>query len=618
MPWCTRFPLAFATLAHFLGHSAALDNGLGITPPRGWRSWNAFLNAATQEKQIAQMVALADESRLVDGSPTSLRDLGYDTVGLDDSWQDCGAGLNHSFHSPDGWPLVNKAKFPDLEQMNRFARSRGLHSGWYLNSCDCCERGRLEPNWPPQMRSDVAALTSLGFAGAKLDSCGPSQDLTEWARLLNASGRPVLLENCFDNASFPFVPSGADDGGEAVEEEACPMNLFRTGGDMRASWTMMLARLQGAAPWMRLSRPGCWAYLDMLEVGHPPGGTGERHDFQSARSWRSHFGAWAVTSSPLILSFDLTNATLMDMAWPFIANPEALRVNSDWAGEAGRLVASEYDTSAPTPAFARPCTASLDTQRWVLTAEAQVRSAAAGDGRCLSVPVEGAGQLVLADCSSSAGAGGTWSLTEAGQLMSTRASPSGEPVCAEVQKYGNHNAALAAAPCGNASAPPRSQSFAFDPLRQRLSVDVRFDPSKQRSPGMLLCVDIDIVASGADARPGSHLLSQVWAKRVSGGAVAVFMLNADTGQARDITVDLSSLGVAPGSVIRSIWDRQDVGTVAAPVGNYTAAAVAPHDSVFVLFKPDGPAEHLVSIFAPLAGPARGVGSNRTGVQGVYV
>ena len=125
---------------------------------------------------------------------------------------------------------------------------------------------------------------------------------------------------------------------------------------------------------------------DMLEVGHPPGGTGEARSFANTQSWRAHFGAWAITSSPLILSFDLSNETLLNMTWDFIANPEVLRVNSDWAGEAGRLLSSTYDTSAPTPSFARPCTSSLDTQHFVLHPNGQIRSLAPGDGRCLSVP----------------------------------------------------------------------------------------------------------------------------------------------------------------------------------------------------------------------------------------
>jgi hypothetical protein len=77
----------------------------------------------------------------------------------------------------------------------------------------------------------------------------------------------VLVENCFDNASFPRTDSGVDDGeADTVTEAHCPMNMFRSGGDMRADWPLMLRRLQTIVPWLGLSRPGCWAYLDMLEV----------------------------------------------------------------------------------------------------------------------------------------------------------------------------------------------------------------------------------------------------------------------------------------------------------------------------------------------------------------
>ena len=37
---------------------------------------------------------------------------------------------------------------------------------------------------------------------------------------------------------------------------------------------------------------------------------------------RSHFGAWAATSSPLILGLDLTNASNLATVWAFVSNPE--------------------------------------------------------------------------------------------------------------------------------------------------------------------------------------------------------------------------------------------------------------------------------------------------------
>jgi hypothetical protein len=35
---------------------------------------------------------------------------------------------------------------------------------------------------------------------------------------------------------------------------------------------------------------------------------------------RSHFGAWAIVSSPLILGFDLANETIISQAWDVIRN----------------------------------------------------------------------------------------------------------------------------------------------------------------------------------------------------------------------------------------------------------------------------------------------------------
>jgi hypothetical protein len=56
---------------------------------------------------------------------------------------------------------------------------------------------------------------------------------------------------------------------------------------------------------------------------------------------RSHFAAWVVTSSPLILSFNLSDGARMDRTWPFISNRALLDVNQRWVGSPGRRLALE-------------------------------------------------------------------------------------------------------------------------------------------------------------------------------------------------------------------------------------------------------------------------------------
>ncbi len=55
---------------------------------------------------------------------------------------------------------------------------------------------------------------------------------------------------------------------------------------------------------------------------------------------RSHFGAWCIISSPLILGHDLRDANVTARVWPIIANTEAIAINQAWAGHPGKLVRS--------------------------------------------------------------------------------------------------------------------------------------------------------------------------------------------------------------------------------------------------------------------------------------
>lgn len=77
-----------------------------------------------------------------------------------------------------------------------------------------------------------------------------------------------------------------------------------------------------------LSKPGCWAYPDMLEVGNLP----------TFNQDRAHFGMWAVSSSPLILSHNINNESKNEEIWPIIGNRAAISINQDWAGHPGTMV----------------------------------------------------------------------------------------------------------------------------------------------------------------------------------------------------------------------------------------------------------------------------------------
>jgi len=419
-----------ALLALLPAAAYALDNGVGLTPPLGWRSYNAFGGVPTQEIMENQMKWLADKSRMVDGVPTSLLELGYDRIGLDGGWNQC-FPENKTFHwASDGTPQWNSA-FPDPQGMVDKAHKLGLKPGWYLNNCGCAEHDLPAAEVDQVMRASVKMLVDQGWDGVKFDSCSMYYNQTKWAALINESSKkPVMIENCHQGAYTPGMGQwqgytknsttstydhflgmffglplpGTEGPGNAILEKVtfdeckqnctasgkdcdgftflsdevepkgtiskcyvqkgarrnnqdmsqvnycsgdtspsdCPFNIYRVSGDISASFGAMVTNLAYTLPFLGLggmhppfpqdavvrSRPGGWAYPDMLEVGNLVNTTEDR----------THFGAWAIMSSPLILSFDMNDTAKMDRVWPIITNKALIAVNQRWVGNPGRRV----------------------------------------------------------------------------------------------------------------------------------------------------------------------------------------------------------------------------------------------------------------------------------------
>ena len=79
-----------------------------------------------------------------------------------------------------------------------------------------------------------------------------------WNMVQKQAPRPVVIENCHYNTSFPHwidKPGG---------ELACPMSLFRVSNDIKANWASVLANAHATIPFADrqypISSPGCWAY----------------------------------------------------------------------------------------------------------------------------------------------------------------------------------------------------------------------------------------------------------------------------------------------------------------------------------------------------------------------
>lgn len=77
-------------------------------------------------------------------------------------------------------------------------------------------------------------------------------------------------------------------------------------------------------------------FPDMLECGNFFQDGGDQQ--LATTECKTHFFAWCIVSSPLMISFDVTNDDIVERIWPIIANREAIAINQEWAGHPGRLV----------------------------------------------------------------------------------------------------------------------------------------------------------------------------------------------------------------------------------------------------------------------------------------
>jgi alpha-galactosidase len=225
--------------------------------------------------------------------------------------------------------MVNYARFPDFLAMTNYAHSLGLTAGWYGNNCICSDHCST----PECYQGDVDSTLDYGFDSIKLDGCGAQRDLTLYADLFNKTGKSILIENCHW-------------GGTTPNATWCPWNYFRTSGDVEASYDSVVGNLQTTIQWAKagLSKPGCWGYPDMMEVGVDHGPHGKGDPGLNIYETRAHLGAWCIVSSPLILSNDLLNNTMMDLVWPLISNKEVLAVNQQWAGFSGTVFLAATET----------------------------------------------------------------------------------------------------------------------------------------------------------------------------------------------------------------------------------------------------------------------------------
>ena len=292
--------------------------GLALTPPMGFNTWNTFA------KDINEGLIMQTADTMV---KNGMRDAGYNYIVLDDCWQlmerDAAGNL-----------VADPAKFPSgMKALGDYLHERGFKFGIYS-----CAGSKTCGGYPGSMGheyQDALLFASWGVDYLKYDWCSSGtrdarEAYTTMRDALFAAKRPVVFSICEWGNSKPW------------EWAAEVGHLWRTTGDItdcydcvqrwERGWKVIVdlqySQVQPADGQNngigKYAGPGHWNDPDMLEVGN------EGLTFAESRA---HFSMWCMLAAPLMAGADIRRVSPEILA--VMTDKEALAIDQDPAGKEG-------------------------------------------------------------------------------------------------------------------------------------------------------------------------------------------------------------------------------------------------------------------------------------------
>jgi alpha-galactosidase len=280
---------------------------LALTPPMGWNSWNYFGCNVSESMIRAQADAMVS---------SGMKDAGYRYIVIDDCWQ--------TSRDTNGYIIADPTRFPSgMKALADYVHSNGLKFGLYSCAGTLTCAGR--PGSKGYEYKDAEKYAEWGVDYLKFDWCNTSgQDSRQSYQLmrnaLEAAGRPIVFSICEWGSTQPWLWAKGIG------------NLWRTTGDIQASWSSVTSLLDQQVGLEKYAGPGGWNDPDMLEVGNGAMTEGE---------YRAHFSLWCLLAAPLMAGNDLRsmNADVIEI----LTNKEAIAVNQDSLGIQGHKVRDDGD-----------------------------------------------------------------------------------------------------------------------------------------------------------------------------------------------------------------------------------------------------------------------------------
>ncbi|WP_330443472.1 glycoside hydrolase family 27 protein [Flavobacterium sp. C4GT6] len=285
--------------------------GLAMTPPMGWNSWNTFATNIDENlvKQTADIMV-----------SSGMRDAGYTYIVLDDGWM-------ARERDENGNLIPDPKKFPGgMKALIDYVHSKGLKFGLY--NCAGTKTCAGYPGTRGYEYQDARFYASLGIDFLKYDWCNTeginaTEAYTTMSNALKTAGRPILFSLCEWGDNQPWK------WGEPLG------NMWRISGDIYPCFDCEFKHPENWSSWgfmkivdmrkgiRKYSGPDHWNDFDMMEVGN------EMNDTED----KSHFSIWCMVASPLIAGNDFRSMSKETLE--ILTNKDMIAINQDKLGIQG-------------------------------------------------------------------------------------------------------------------------------------------------------------------------------------------------------------------------------------------------------------------------------------------
>lgn len=295
----------------------ALNNGLALTPPMGWLTWERFRCnidcVKDPENCISEHLIKKQADRLVKDGYLAL---GYEYVIIDDCW--LATTRDNQTHQLQPDPI----RFPNgIKALADYVHSKGLKFGIYEDYGTKTCAGY--PGSMDFLQLDAQTFASWGVDYLKFDGCNSNslqmnKGYPEMSNYLNKTGRPILF-----SCEWPLYDHLV--GYERVSQYC---NTWRNWLDVDDKFDSVYGIIDYYATkqgeFSKHQGPGAFNDPDMLVIGNYGLTVGQS---------RTQMAMWSLLAAPLIMSTDLT--TIQPWAKDILQNRNLIAINQDKLGKMG-------------------------------------------------------------------------------------------------------------------------------------------------------------------------------------------------------------------------------------------------------------------------------------------